>query len=159
MKKLIFIVLLSVYLVANNLSTKPIPPSVDNVKNLAMMEIVANKYKDKEALKKKITGYPSPMEISKIFVKAYLDSDEATMQKIAPKEVIDILKKQDAKVRDMFSHIDKYDMGGFTKIDGHLVLIKKTLGEETIYLFVKGAKMPIKFGFIWVDDRWIFIGG
>ena len=149
MKKIIMVALVSVYLWADGLSTKPIPSTVDGVKKMAMVEMAyTNKFKDKEALKKKIAQYPSPVEISKMFVKAYLDSDAKTMLKIVPKELIDSLKNVDDKVRDMFTRIEKYD----------LVQVKEPLGEARVYSHVKNGEKNFTFGFIWVDDRWILVG-
>jgi len=158
MKKIIYIVLFSVCIWSNGLSNKPILPTIDNVKNLAMMEMVyTNKLKDKEALKKQIAEYPSPMELSKMFVKAYLNSDDETMLKIAPKEMINKFKEHDMEIRDMLNRIEKYDIAVFVDIDGHTVPIKEHLGEETVYLHIKNQKMKLKFGFIWVDDRWVLV--
>jgi len=159
MKKIIYIILLSIYVWSNGLSNKSIPETIDGVKDLAMMEMAyTNKYKDKEALKKKIANYPSPIEISKMFVKAYLGSDDKIMLKIAPKEMIDKFKEHDREIRDMLKHIEKYDIAVSIDIDGHTVPIKEHLGEETVYLHIKNEKMKLKFGFIWVDDRWVLVG-
>ena len=144
MKKSIIVALVSVCLWADGLSTKPIPPTIDGVKIVMSAMLYTNEFKDKEALKKKIAQYPSPLEISKIFVKAYLDSDNETMLKIAPKELIDVLKEHDKKIRDMFKHIEKYDM-----LKG-----KEALVEKTVYVS-KNKKIIFKFRFVWVDNRWI----
>lgn len=146
MKKLLVMSIFSVYLIADGLSSKPLPPTIDGVKGLAMMEMAyTNKFKDKDALKKKIATYPSPLNISKVFVKAYLDSDDVIMLKISPKEMLDKLKTIDSKVRASFLNIEKYD------------IVKNKFYEETIYIYMKDEKKPIKFGFGWVDDRWVLV--
>lgn len=143
---------------AKGLNNKPLPLTIDHVKDLAMMEMAyTNKFKDKDALKKKIAMYPSPIEISKIFVKAYLDSVDKTMLKIAPQEMINQFKEHDEKIREMFNGIEKYDIAVFVDINGQTVPIKEHLGEETVY--IKNKEMNFKFGFIWVDDRWVLVGG
>ena len=163
MKEIIMVALVSVCLWADGLSTKPIPPTIDGVKDIGIAEMLSLKYSnksiDKEALNKQISVYPSPIEISKMFVKAYLDSDNETMLKIAPKEFIDMFKPMDAKVREVFKGIEKYDMDSVSiEKDGHLVQVKEPLGEKTVYLHTKNEEMNFTFGFVWVDNRWILVG-
>jgi len=156
MKKIIYIVLFSVYVCSNGLSNKPMPTTIDTIKGLAMMEMAyTNKFKDKEALKKKIAEYPSPMEISKMFVKAYLESDDKIMLKIAPKEMIDKFKEYDKKVREIFNDIEKYDTVEMMKAEGKWdnLIEKEKLDTKTIYCYGKYEIKPIRFGY-----RWVLVG-
>lgn len=143
------------------LSNKPIPSRVEHIKYMAIesMMLSVTQGKNKDAIVKQQKKYPAPLELSKIFVKAYLSSDEETLEKIAPKEMIDTLKSIDKRVKKIFEHIEKYDTHSMMLVEGKMLpLIEKDkLHEKTIYLSIKGEQKQMKFGFVWLDERWILL--
>ena len=160
---IMFIVGLSVYVHGVDLNNKPIPYSIDTIKKGMISKIITRKYNqkpmDKDGLKKQIMAYPSPLELSKLFVKAYLADDKDTMKKITPREMIDRLNKVDVKIKELFLKIEKYDNNRMIEFKGEILPMeeKYNLGEQNIYLYVKGQQKQIKFGFVWVDERWILV--
>lgn len=158
-----YVVCFSVYVYGVELSHKPMPLTVDEIRRTMVDKMMTMKYSqktiDKNVLKKEIASYPSPVELSKLFVKAYLSYDEDTMKQITTKEMIDKLKDIDEKVRKSFFKIEKYGTIRMAEYEGKMVpvIADTSLGEQAVYLTMKGAEGQIKFGFVWVEDRWILL--
>ena len=167
MKSVLVLILFSLFAIAYDLSNKPIPKTIDKVKDFGVAQMLSIQYimeKSKKSyddikqdIKKKMATYPNPKKISKMFVKAYLASDDATMLKIAPKEIVDKLKQNDNKVRDIFKHIDKYDIEEFKQVNGHLLPVKRDILDATVYIHIENKNIQLKFVYVWIDNRWILL--
>ncbi len=160
---MIYTVLLLTYVSGIELSHKPISFTVNEIKTTVMSEMMTIQYTqksiDKDVLKKQIEAYPSPMELSKLFVKAYLSHNEKIMNKITPKENIEKLKTVDLKVREYFLSIEKYDNVKMVEFEGKMLPVKQnnTLTTQTVYLYIKGLNQQINFDFVWFENRWILL--
>lgn len=160
---MIYMMMFSVYVYSVELSHEPIPSTVDEIKRSMVDKMMTIQYSrkpiDKDALKKHIASYPSPVELSKLFVRAYVANDEDTMKKITPQEMIDKLKSIDEKVRESFVNIKKYDSTRMVEYKGKMVPVAEdaNLGQQTVYLTIKDTKQQIKFGFVWVENRWVLL--
>lgn len=160
---MIYIVFLSVYVCGAEVSDKPVSFTIGEIRRAVMSEMMTMRYTsnsiDKDTLKKKITSYPSPIELSKLFVKAYLSHDDDTMMKITPKENIDKLKTIDKKVREYFLSIEKYDKVKMVEFEGKMFPVsqKNSLTKQTVYLYIKGLNQQINFDFVWFENRWILL--
>ena len=160
---LIYTIIFLVHANSVELSREPIPPTINEIKRSMVDKMTTMRYSnnpiDRDVLKKHIASYPSPVQLSKLFVRAYIVNDIDTMKKITPQEMIDKLKSIDKKARESFLNIEKYDTTRMVKHNGKMVPVAEDthLGHQTVYLTIKGTKQQIKFGFVWIENRWILL--
>ncbi len=89
---------------------------------------------------------PSPSDIARDFVTAYLANDNVTMETITSKKMIDKLKTIDLKVKKYFNLIGYYpSMKYFHDLKALVVGVATENGQE----------VQIKFYFNWVGSHWI----
>lgn len=89
---------------------------------------------------------PSPSEMAREFVEAYLANDDATMERITSKKMIERLKTVDTRVRRYFNLIVEYpSMNYFHDLKAVVVGVAVENGEV----------IQVKFYFNWVGTHWI----
>lgn len=89
---------------------------------------------------------PSPSEMAREFVEAYLANDDATMERITSKKMIERLKGVDTRARRYFNLIVEYpSMNYFHDLKAVVVGVAVENGEVT----------QVKFYFNWVGTHWI----
>lgn len=91
---------------------------------------------------------PSPSDIARDFVEAYLAEDNATMEQLISKKMIDKLRTIDVKVKQYFNLIVAYpSMNYFHDLKALVVGVAIENGEE----------IEIKFYFNWVGSHWVLL--